>query len=86
MLIFSFDPGGRQAHGRMEDNTRVKSCFYFRACQFNVTINVLWSCGGSMQSFRRSLRKWPDVYTCALVCALSRHLCVWGVGDRAREK
>ena len=27
-----------------------------------------WFYGGSTQSFRRSLCKWPEVYTCALVC------------------
>ena len=39
-----------------------------------------------MQSFRRSLRKWPDVYTCALVCACVMCVCVWGAGERGRSE
>ena len=54
----------------------------------------LWFCGGSTQRFRRSLRKWPEVYTCALVCAsislkgIAGPACVYAgecVVERVRE-
>ena len=51
---------------------RWRVLLYRQGCRF---LPVLWFCRGSTQSFRRSLRKWTDVYTCALVCASSRYVC-----------